>query len=301
LAAESSNAAYANNGAPPVSSSSPQIPLLSIEQATSAALDGSVKASILAITNSPADRPLLIVAFRGTVSLVDWLVNLDGELEDAADFLGVPEATAHAGLLRVAQAMAPRVCDKIVSAASGFSPVLDGRRPSLLITGHSAGGGVAGLISAHICANRPDILDRFEAAHCVTFAAPPVLGSVRTGNDVQPASARFSLNIVNYGDIVPRADKAYIRSLLNLYRERAESDVNEVWDFGNPDAWNYGKNIVMMDVATVDAHRGDDQDDEPDMRAFDVEPRIWQTLAFGSKRTHPMAVYIQSVRSLALS
>lgn len=298
LAAESSSAAYANSDAQP-GSRSPQI-LRSVEQATSAALDGSVKACALAIANSPTDRPLLAVAFRGTVSLADWLVNLDGGLEDCADFLGSPGATAHAGLLRVAKAMAPRVCEKIISASSTIGPDLDGGRPSLVITGHSAGGGVAGLISAHIRATRPDILDRFEVIHCVTFAAPPVLGSLPSGDDAPPVLAGLSLNIVNYGDMVPRADKAYIRSLLTLYRERAESNTSEPWDFGDPDAWNYGKNIVVMDVAAAD-DGGDIQDDVSDLRAFDVGPHIWKTLAFGSKKTHPMAVYLQSVRSLIRS
>ncbi|KAF5697897.1 lipase class 3 [Fusarium mundagurra] len=280
LAAESAQAAYLSN--------SSELPdclyelFRSVEQATPATRDGSVKASIL-VTTDYSDLPLLIVACRGTASLVDWLVNLDGDLEDCSNFISqrqgtssfnvepdIARTTAHAGLLRIAKCMASEVCNKILDAGSSrFTTTGGGRKPVLMVTGHSAGGGVASLMSSHIRLRRHDIVDRFEAVHCVTFAAPPVFDSPDTVNDVPNLPLGLSINIVNYGDIVPRADKAYIKSLLALYIERAESLIDDIWDFGEPIAWNYGQNVLLMDVAPIDADaQNADGDDGTDIKAF---------------------------------
>jgi hypothetical protein len=114
--------------------------------------------------------------------------------------------------------------------------------------------------------------------------------------------------MVNFGDIVPRASKSYIRSLLALYSERAEHIVDRRWDFGEPDAWNYGRNVLLIDVSDPDAQddnhasaeAGDSADvgDEPDIRAFGVSSDMWKHLAFGSIKTHPMDVYLESMTGL---
>ena len=94
-------------------------------------------------------------------------MNIDGDLEDAASFvdhdvnpsssIGSPAvADTPAGLLRVAKAMATAVCDKVLNDLTAVSQ--PAKLPILLLTGHSAGGGVAGLIAAHIRAQRADIL-----------------------------------------------------------------------------------------------------------------------------------------------
>jgi hypothetical protein len=86
---------------------------------------------------------------------------------------------------------------------------------SLLITGHSAGGAVAALLYSHMLSTSPEteselniLTGCFKRVHCISFGAPPVslLPLTKPNN---PA--------LNEGDPVPRADKAYIRSLLNLY------------------------------------------------------------------------------------
>jgi len=284
-----------------------------VEQVTTAARDGSIKACIL-VSHAGLNDSVVVVAFRGTASLVDWLVNLDGDLEDAASFINAHSTSetaaavaAHAGLLRVAKAMAEIVCDKIMSTATA-SPAAD-QQPILLLTGHSAGGGVAGLMSAHIRAQRRDIQSRFKTMHCVTFAAPPVLSSPSVAG-ASSMSSGLSLNIVNFGDIVPRASKSYIRSLLALYNERAEHVVDREWEFGEPDAWNYGSNVLLVDVSDPDAQddnytlpaeaggSADVEDDEPDIRAFGVSSDVWKRLAFGSVKTHPMDVYLESITAL---
>lgn len=57
----------------------------------------------------------------------------------------------------------------------------------------------------------------FKRIHCITFGTPPL--SLLPLN--KPHSPRYSkslfLSFINEGDPVPRADKAYVRSLLDLY------------------------------------------------------------------------------------
>jgi hypothetical protein len=61
----------------------------------------------------------------------------------------------------------------------------------------------------------------FKRIHCITFGAPPV--SLLPINKPPAWGHRKSLflSFVNEGDPVPRADKAYVRSLLDLYTSPA--------------------------------------------------------------------------------
>ena len=93
---------------------------------------------------------------------------------------------------------------------------------SLLIAGHSAGGAVASLLFAHLLSERVEselihLRDCFKRVHCVTFGTPPVsiLPITKPDNPIFQKWLFFSF--VNEGDPVPRAEKAYIRSLVDLY------------------------------------------------------------------------------------
>jgi hypothetical protein len=95
---------------------------------------------------------------------------------------------------------------------------------SLLITGHSAGGAVAALLYSHMLSTSREAESElntmtgcFKRIHCVTFGAPPVslLPLAKPANPLLRKS--LFLSFVNEGDPVPRADKAYVRSLLDLY------------------------------------------------------------------------------------
>lgn len=57
----------------------------------------------------------------------------------------------------------------------------------------------------------------FKRIHCVSFGAPPVslLPLTKPTNPLLRKS--IFLSFVNEGDPIPRADKAYVRSLLDLY------------------------------------------------------------------------------------
>lgn len=59
------------------------------KEVSRASLDGMIKACMITSRTTGEDH-LIVVAIRGTVSLVDWLVNLDGDLELTDDFLVQP-------------------------------------------------------------------------------------------------------------------------------------------------------------------------------------------------------------------
>lgn len=63
----------------------------------------------------------------------------------------------------------------------------------------------------------------FKRIHCLTFGTPPISLLPLT----QPPTFRYKkslfMSFINEGDPVPRADKAYVRSLLNLYASPAPS------------------------------------------------------------------------------
>jgi hypothetical protein len=98
------------------------------------------------------------------------------------------------------------------------------RHCSLLITGHSAGGAVAALLYMHMLstskATRSELsilTSSFKRIHCVTFGAPPIsLLPLQKPNNNSLRKSLF-LSFINEGDPVPRADRAYVRSLLDLY------------------------------------------------------------------------------------
>jgi hypothetical protein len=66
----------------------------------------------------------------------------------------------------------------------------------------------------------------FKRIHCVTFGAPPV--SLLSLSKPERRELRKSLfwSFVNEGDPVARADKAYVKSLLELYAAPAPNNSN---------------------------------------------------------------------------
>ncbi|RYP23471.1 hypothetical protein DL766_007508 [Monosporascus sp. MC13-8B] len=162
----------------------------------------------------------IVFAVRGTATFMDWAVNLNTEPTSPAGFLDDDGNLCHAGFLAVARRM-------IGPVASRLRQLLEEnpRRASysLLITGHSAGGAIASLLYTHMLATSPAasselnaLTGRFRRLHCITFGTPPVsLLPLQKPN--RPEFKKFMfLSFVNEGDPVARADKAYVKSLLEL-------------------------------------------------------------------------------------
>lgn len=192
----------------------------------------------MTIKSVPMDHMNTIVfAIRGTATFMDWTVNLNTAPASPKGFLDDPGNFCHAGFLSVARSM-------VAPVAARLRRLLEedpGRRSySLLLTGHSAGGAVAALLYSHMMGSGRNgssselsqLAGCFRRVHCVTFGAPPVsllpLTAPEPAADDGGSSSTATtgggngrkslfLSFVNEGDPVARADKAYVKSLLELF------------------------------------------------------------------------------------
>ncbi|MCJ1364928.1 hypothetical protein MMC16_004045 [Acarospora aff. strigata] len=181
------------------------------------------------------DMNTVVFAIRGSQTFMDWAVNLNSAPASPNGFLVThlppdlngdadepqddPGNLCHSGFLSVARKMVKPVAARLRSMLEE-DPSRAGC--SLLITGHSAGGAVASLLYAHMLAKEVKselniLTGCFKRVHCITFGAPPI--SLLPIEKLPPGGPRKSLflSFINEGDPVPRADKAYVRSLLDLY------------------------------------------------------------------------------------
>lgn len=162
----------------------------------------------------------IVFAIRGTATFMDWAVNLNTAPTAPTGFLDDTKNFCHAGFLSVARKM-------VAPVASRLRQILEedpGRcSHSLLITGHSAGGAIASLLYMHMLATSNAssselnlLTGCFKRIHCITFGSPPVsLFPLQTPHRHELRKSLF-YSFVNEGDPVTRADKAYVKSLLEL-------------------------------------------------------------------------------------
>lgn len=177
----------------------------------------------MVIKSVPIDEMNTIVfAIRGTQTFMDWAVNLNTATASPAGFLDDPGNLCHAGFLDVARKMtkpvALRLREMLTENPSRASC-------SLVIAGHSAGGAVASLLFCHMLSTTAKselsiLTGCFKRLHCITFGAPPVslLPLSKPIGQERKLRKHLFLSFINEGDPVSRADKAYVRSLLELYR-----------------------------------------------------------------------------------
>ncbi|KAF3771174.1 alpha/beta-hydrolase [Cryphonectria parasitica EP155] len=167
------------------------------------------------------DMNTIVFAIRGTATFGDWTVNLKTEPVSPEGFLDDCGNYCHAGFLSVARRMVAPVAARLRQLLQE-NPTR--RSSSLLITGHSAGGAVAALLYAHMhstsLAARSELsvlTSGFKRVHCVTFGTPPVSLLPLQRPTAPEFRKSLFLSFVNEGDPVARADKAYVRSLLELF------------------------------------------------------------------------------------
>ncbi|KAM0481139.1 hypothetical protein ACHAP7_004707 [Fusarium lateritium] len=167
------------------------------------------------------DRNTIVFAIRGTASFMDWAVNLNSAPVSPLNFLDDSGNLCHAGFLSVAKKMIRPVAARLRQLLHE-DPARS--KYSLLITGHSAGGAIAALLYSHMVAQTSEagselniLTNRFKRIHCVTFGAPPVSLLPLAKPDSVNLRKSIFLSFVNEGDPVVRADKAYVKSLLDLY------------------------------------------------------------------------------------
>ncbi|KAI1458964.1 alpha/beta-hydrolase [Annulohypoxylon moriforme] len=174
------------------------------------------------IKSVPMDHmDTIVFAVRGTSTFMDWSVNLNTAPTAPTGFLDDPNNFCHAGFLSVARNMISPVAARLRHLLEE-----DPRRCSysLLITGHSAGGAVASLLYAHMLSTSKaasselnNLTGCFKRVHCITFGTPPVsLYPLQKPSKSELRKFIF-LTFINEGDPVARADKAYVKSLLELF------------------------------------------------------------------------------------
>ncbi|KAH6651230.1 hypothetical protein F5144DRAFT_617854 [Chaetomium tenue] len=156
---------------------------------------GMSKATSMWKTVSEHQQATLFVSVRGTASTVDHVVNSNGEPRDVGPFFkfeGIAGTKAHTGFLACAKALIPTL-----KAAIEQHVTSDKRVFEVVFTGHSAGGAVASLVFLHFVSNP-------SAEH----------------NCKRLPQVNVVLALVNEYDLVTRADKPYLNSLVDLYRSR---------------------------------------------------------------------------------
>lgn len=151
-----------------------------------------------ALVNVAGDQ--VIVAFRGSSSLRDFITDLEARKEE---LLWSSDATAevHAGFLRAFEAVDVKVVEQVRSALAGLAA------PKLYITGHSLGGALAILCALEL--HRQKI----PVAGVVTFGQPRV-GNKTFALIYNEALKDVTFAVVNQGDPVP-----LLPTLLMGYRD----------------------------------------------------------------------------------
>ncbi|RMZ74962.1 hypothetical protein DV737_g5586, partial [Chaetothyriales sp. CBS 132003] len=181
------------------------------------------RAKAMVIKSVPIDdKKTIVFAIRGTsmLSLHDWGINLSTQPVSPAGFLDDAGNLCHSGFLKVAKAMVGPIAARLRQLLQE-NPSRSAC--SLLLTGHSAGGAVAALLYSHMLSSTVSselsiLTACFKRVHCVTFGAPPVSLLPLQKPDRAQASLRKCIffSLMNEGDPVVRAEKAYVRSLIDL-------------------------------------------------------------------------------------
>ncbi|KAL3475376.1 Alpha/Beta hydrolase protein [Aspergillus californicus] len=201
-----------------------------VQRRTVPSVAGTIKASTFTRITTEHGT-VLVIAIRGSASVVDHVVNANYKPANAHHFIDIARSNpqlwagvtleAHAGFLKSAEALAPVVSEEISKYIGQH-----GEKSHVLFTGHSAGGAVASLLFLrHICSQPLNQSTRFS---CITFGAPPVVTL-----PIPIDSNYLCLNIINEFDLVSRADGAYKNCLVDLAQSMygEPTTTKPVWSF----------------------------------------------------------------------
>lgn len=166
---------------------------------------------------------MILYSVRGTDSLHDWLVNFDSRPTEKLAY--------HPALWDIAKAMLPTLLE-CVEAILSQAKNEDVHKTILLLTGHSAGGGVVSLLAQML----PTRIEGISVIECITFgtAASGIVNvasessTEQTGHEM--STPRRTTNFILELDPVPRVDFDYA-----VWACQAWSQFS-VWDekCGNP-------------------------------------------------------------------
>ncbi|KAK7510156.1 Alpha/Beta hydrolase protein [Phyllosticta citriasiana] len=281
---------------------------------------GTTKATTITLVESldtssgSSSFPVVVVAIRGTASTVDAMVNLNIAPRTAESFL-FPGLEVHAGFLGAAQALDPPVskCISEVCRASGARHVL--------FTGHSAGAAVSSFLFLHY--RRKGFHDVLPKSSCILFGCPPAFRPCPTAleHDLKPNAGELWLNIINEYDVVSRADRPYVRSLVDLFRstygqtplESTSYDsystdtsstgtaVGQNWAVPLPEYRHYG-DLIVLRMSRSDPSPAENRmlfDDELRLEAWKVTSEEFSKLLFTRIAVHRRRYYERAAAMVA--
>ncbi|KAK3370940.1 hypothetical protein B0T24DRAFT_577929 [Lasiosphaeria ovina] len=269
----------------------------------------------------------LMVSIRGTATKTDHMVNMNGEPRDASGVFTFAETetaiNAHAGFFACAKTLIPALERDIADQVA-----LDDEMLNIIFTGHSAGGAVASLVFLHFACHSPAQLPSAKYSLITFGSAPSTSQSVTELCRSQP-SVGLLINFVNEYDMVSRSDKAYIRSILDLYRSRyglppvanthlterllrdgglgnspsiasiavhAGPKVGVTWPLPAP-VFHLVGDIVVLRVC-FDAPEADDVIPEASLKADKVSPDEFGKLLFCDLSVHRRTAYLERLNML---
>ena len=286
------------------------------------AADWRHRTKAMVLKSTPLDdQNLIVFSIRGSqVNFVDWNVNLQPAPTAPEGFLDDGQNACHSGFLKVAKAM-------VVPVATRLRQLLE-QDPSrcsssLLITGHSAGGAVASLLYMHMLATSVEselniLTGCFKRVHCVTFGAPPV--SFLPLQKPRRNDKSLFLSFINEGDLIVRADKAYMVSLAKLLagskgssghcsattlvkkashavlkssKEDKSSRRAPYWPVPEAPLSNAGRLVVLREKPGSQRN--------PSIEAVVTDDGKLRDVVFGDTSMHAMSLYQQRVEALAFA
>ncbi|KAM0406178.1 hypothetical protein ACHAPZ_002938 [Fusarium culmorum] len=271
------------------------------EETLRGSYDGTVKViTSTVIEKTPEDvgesdlLPVLVLAIRGSASKMDHIVN--------ANFR--PRSTR--GLINFDRA--------------------NGQKPHILFTGHSTGGAVSQILYLQYISNQA--FNESAKFSCVTFGAPPCVTTPIDLSFYQPDGKTICLNIFNEFDVVTRAGKPYILSLVEVARnmlnqprkpllpkpetsseiidaslkatqdkeaelsspknEESHDQGPKTWKFSQPLYNHIGPSVVLLMRS----------ENEMKLKAVEVTPAEFQKLLFCRTAVHGKRIYEQRVEAL---
>ncbi|RYP48538.1 hypothetical protein DL768_005577 [Monosporascus sp. mg162] len=264
---------------------------------------GDFKKTVISVQQVPNRGRVLVVAIRGSKTMMDWLVNGNGDAVSCQKVLGTnmqSTARCHRGFLTVAEHMQRAVgqaIDKMLNCLeTGPADGLD-----LIFTGHSAGGAIAKLLYAmsaspsHAIANP---IPNFCRIHCLVFGAPPIT----TLPIVPPESGYFQsglfLNIVNEGDPVSLMQPDYVKALLKFFTLNA-IDLERYLTEKYPEGFTVPAPVFRVSGSCIVLRDNDpDNVDDVGWNAVTIRADKLERKLFGNPALHPMAEYLKRVKDL---
>ncbi|MBE9061181.1 LamG-like jellyroll fold domain-containing protein [cf. Phormidesmis sp. LEGE 11477] len=188
------------------------------------------------------DDEKIILAFRGTENLTDWLTNI--ELDKDAWPTDKPIGNAHSGFYRSLRSVWPRIIKSLDKLNTHNQPIW--------ITGHSLGGALAALACATL---RLQEGKKYNVMGAYTFGQPRVGDRKLAQAFDADFKARF-FRVINDNDSVPRVPHIWYEHMGTLVYWDADGNLHKD---GQMSAWdriaNFGKSLTRLDLDNVGDHR----------------------------------------------